>query len=98
MTAFRKQGLKVSLGIGGWNEGSTNYSLMASSPDRRRIFIASAVEFLKYIHHSTFNYSPTLSFHYEKSILQAEASLLRIRKFVLVMAMFYDLIQRHYIY
>lgn len=47
MTAFRKQGLKVSLGIGGWNEGSKNYSIMASSLDRRKIFIASAVEFLK---------------------------------------------------
>ncbi|KAG5306552.1 CHIT2 chitinase, partial [Acromyrmex insinuator] len=47
MTTLRNQGLKVSLGIGGWNEGSTNYSLMASSPDRRRIFIASTVEFLK---------------------------------------------------
>lgn len=54
MTAFRKQGLKVSLGIGGWNEGSTNYSLMASSPDRRRIFIASTVEFLKYVHRNIF--------------------------------------------
>jgi len=47
MTTLRNQGLKVSLGIGGWNEGSTNYSLMASSPERRRIFIASTVEFLK---------------------------------------------------
>ncbi|XP_011156409.1 probable chitinase 2 [Solenopsis invicta] len=47
MTMLRKQGLKVSLGIGGWNEGSANYSMMASSPDRRKIFIASAVEFLK---------------------------------------------------
>ncbi|KYM81317.1 putative chitinase 2 [Atta colombica] len=47
MTTLRNQGLKVSLGIGGWNEGSTNYSLMASSSERRRIFIASTVEFLK---------------------------------------------------
>ncbi|EZA62259.1 hypothetical protein DMN91_004229 [Ooceraea biroi] len=47
MTALRKQGLKVSLGIGGWNEGSANYSMMASSPDRRKTFIASTVEFLK---------------------------------------------------
>jgi len=54
MTAFRKQGLKVSLGIGGWNEGSANYSLMASSPERRRIFIASTVEFLKCVHHYVF--------------------------------------------
>jgi chitinase len=49
MTAFRQQGMKVSLGIGGWNEGSANYSMMASSPDRRKAFIASSVEFLKYI-------------------------------------------------
>ena len=47
MTALRKQGLKVSLGIGGWNEGSINYSMMASSSDRRKTFIASTVEFLR---------------------------------------------------
>lgn len=54
MTALRKQGLKVSLGIGGWNEGSTNYSMMASSPDRRRTFITSTVEFLKCVHRDIF--------------------------------------------
>ncbi|XP_029162287.1 probable chitinase 2 isoform X2 [Nylanderia fulva] len=47
MTALRKQGLKVSLGIGGWNEGSINYSTMASSSDHRKTFIASTVEFLR---------------------------------------------------
>ncbi|XP_014476727.1 PREDICTED: probable chitinase 2 [Dinoponera quadriceps] len=49
MTALRQQypGLKISLGIGGWNEGSKNYSQLASSPDRRRIFIASTIEFLR---------------------------------------------------
>lgn len=50
MTALRKQGLKVSLGIGGWNEGSINYSMMASSSDRRKTFIASTVEFLRCVH------------------------------------------------
>lgn len=49
MTAFRQRypGLKISLGIGGWNEGSKNYSTMASSSDRRKTFIASTVEFLR---------------------------------------------------
>ncbi|KAL6259698.1 hypothetical protein P5V15_009613 [Pogonomyrmex californicus] len=47
MTALRHRGLKVSLGIGGWNEGSRNYSMMASSSESRRTFIASTVEFLK---------------------------------------------------
>ncbi|XP_020278606.1 probable chitinase 2 [Pseudomyrmex gracilis] len=46
MTDLRKKGLKVLLGIGGWNEGSGNYSIMASSPDRRRTFIDSTVKFL----------------------------------------------------
>lgn len=50
MTALRKQGLKVSLGIGGWNEGSINYSMMASSSDHRKTFIASIVEFLRYVY------------------------------------------------
>lgn len=47
MTMLRKQGLKVLLGIGGWNEGSTNYSMMASSSDSRKTFIASTVKFLR---------------------------------------------------
>ncbi|EFN82567.1 probable chitinase 2 isoform X2 [Harpegnathos saltator] len=49
MTALRQQypGIKISLGIGGWNEGSKNYSQLASSPERRRTFIASTIEFLK---------------------------------------------------
>lgn len=50
MTALRKKDLKVLLGIGGWNEGSGNYSIMASSPDRRKTFIDSAVKFLKCVH------------------------------------------------
>nr|CAD7397292.1 unnamed protein product [Timema poppensis] len=39
--------LKVTLAIGGWNEGSTNYSIMASSPSRRQVFVKSVVEFLQ---------------------------------------------------
>ncbi|KAJ9584392.1 hypothetical protein L9F63_021261, partial [Diploptera punctata] len=38
--------LKVSLAIGGWNEGSANYSRMASTPENRRNFIASVTGFL----------------------------------------------------
>ncbi|XP_076302977.1 putative chitinase 2 [Lasioglossum baleicum] len=39
--------LNVLLAIGGWNEGSKNYSELASSPERRNIFINSVVDFLK---------------------------------------------------
>ncbi|XP_067002961.2 probable chitinase 2 isoform X2 [Anabrus simplex] len=39
--------LKVTLAIGGWNEGSANYSLMASTPTRRQQFIKSVVTMLK---------------------------------------------------
>ncbi|KAK7791045.1 hypothetical protein R5R35_006847 [Gryllus longicercus] len=39
--------LKVSLAVGGWNEGSANYSVMAASPVRRKTFISSAVKMLR---------------------------------------------------
>lgn len=39
--------LKTLLAIGGWNEGSIKYSGMASSPESRRVFVESAVEFLE---------------------------------------------------
>ncbi|CAL1299588.1 unnamed protein product [Larinioides sclopetarius] len=39
--------LKTIVAIGGWNEGSTRYSNMASSPATRKIFVDSAVEFVK---------------------------------------------------
>lgn len=38
--------VKVTLAIGGWNEGSTNYSQMAADAERRKRFIKSALEFL----------------------------------------------------
>lgn len=39
--------VKVSLAIGGWNEGSENYSKLANSTSRRSSFVSSAVSFLK---------------------------------------------------
>jgi chitinase len=36
--------LKTLLAIGGWNEGSESYSAMVTIPDRRRVFIHSALE------------------------------------------------------
>lgn len=39
--------LRVSLAVGGWNEGSANYSVMASSPTSRRAFINSASNFIR---------------------------------------------------
>lgn len=49
MSALRHQypGLKVLLAIGGWNEGSANYSALAASPQRRNVFVASVVDFLR---------------------------------------------------
>lgn len=39
----------MSLAIGGWNEGSANYSRMAADSERRKRFVKSALEFvLKY--------------------------------------------------
>lgn len=41
--------LKILLAIGGWNEGSQSYSVLASSPGHRSKFIDSVVKFLGYI-------------------------------------------------
>ena len=37
----------MTLSIGGWNEGSENYSEMAADDDKRSTFVSSAVQFLK---------------------------------------------------
>lgn len=39
--------LKVTVAIGGWNEGSTKYSLMAKDPAQRQKFVDSVVQFLQ---------------------------------------------------
>ncbi len=39
--------LKVTLAIGGWNDGSKKYSTMAADPQKRQIFVESAVNFLQ---------------------------------------------------
>lgn len=39
--------LKVTLAIGGWNEGSKNYSMMAADPARRQRFVKQASEFVR---------------------------------------------------
>lgn len=39
--------LKVSLAIGGWNEGSANYSMLTADPDRRKRFVKNASEFVR---------------------------------------------------
>ncbi|XP_031628807.1 uncharacterized protein LOC116344420 [Contarinia nasturtii] len=42
--------LKTILAIGGWNEGSSRFSAMVASPDRRREFVKNAVKFLRQNH------------------------------------------------
>jgi len=39
--------LKTMLAIGGWNEGSTRFSPLVADPDRRQVFIKSALRFLR---------------------------------------------------
>lgn len=38
--------LKVTIAIGGWNEGSEKYSAMAKNPEARKAFADSVVKFL----------------------------------------------------
>ncbi|XP_032522084.2 chitinase-like protein 3 [Danaus plexippus] len=39
--------LKTILAVGGWNEGSAKYSVMAANPTLRRNFVTSALNFVK---------------------------------------------------
>lgn len=39
--------LKTLASVGGWNEGSTNFSIVANDPERRKRFVSSAVEFIQ---------------------------------------------------
>lgn len=49
LTDYKKthKHLKVLLAIGGWNEGSGNYSELAAHPDRRQRFVKQSLEFIK---------------------------------------------------
>jgi len=44
---FTHPHLKVTLAIGGWNEGSTKYSTMAKDPVKRKHFVDSSVKFIQ---------------------------------------------------
>lgn len=39
--------LKVLAVVGGWNEGSQKYSALAADANKRKLFISSALEFIK---------------------------------------------------
>lgn len=39
--------LKVSLAVGGWNEGSANYSKLVADPQRRSKFVGNALDFVR---------------------------------------------------
>lgn len=39
--------LKVLAVVGGWNEGSKKYSIMAADPNKRRTFIESSLKFIQ---------------------------------------------------
>lgn len=49
--------LKVSLAIGGWNEGSLNYSKMSADPAKRSRFVSNAVDFIRYKKHDHTKYN-----------------------------------------
>lgn len=39
--------LKVTIAIGGWNEGSLKYSMLAEDPEKRAKFVRSVLHFLE---------------------------------------------------
>uniref|UniRef100_A0A1B6M3P7 GH18 domain-containing protein n=1 Tax=Graphocephala atropunctata TaxID=36148 RepID=A0A1B6M3P7_9HEMI len=39
--------LTVSLAIGGWNEGSLNYSILTADVEKRKLFIDSVIQFMR---------------------------------------------------
>jgi chitinase len=49
LTDYKKsyRHLKVLLAIGGWNEGSFNYSELAGHPDKRQKFVKQSSEFIR---------------------------------------------------
>lgn len=49
LTKFKETNkhLKVLLALGGWNEGSQNYSELAGHPDRRAKFVKKSLEFIQ---------------------------------------------------
>lgn len=49
MTSLKKShpGLKITLAIGGWNEGSANYSILAADPAKRETFTRSVMNYVR---------------------------------------------------
>ena len=50
--------VQVTLAIGGWNEGSEKYSLMAASPQHRYSTVQYSTVQYSTVQHSTAQYSP----------------------------------------
>lgn len=49
LKTFNKE-LKTILAIGGWNEGSTRFSSLVASPQRRQEFVKNIIKFLRQNH------------------------------------------------
>ena len=48
VTALRAKGIKVLIGLGGWNDSlGSKYSVMANNPSARAKFVQAAVEFIE---------------------------------------------------
>jgi chitinase len=48
VVAYKKQGIKVLVAIGGWNDSEGGkYSKMVNDPESRSRFISTAIEFIE---------------------------------------------------
>ncbi len=48
VTALRSKGIKVLIGLGGWNDSlGSKYSVLVNNPSARKKFVRAAVQFIE---------------------------------------------------
>ncbi|KOB72725.1 Chitinase, partial [Operophtera brumata] len=81
--------LKVTIAIGGWNEGSPKYSKMASEPESREAFVKSVLELKEAF--EPFNYILTAALGAGQSTMESAYELAKLSRHLdLIHMMAYD--------